>query len=85
MPPAAPQPSSYAIGFSGLAPGSYPVHVHSACNGSQAFHLATLGRLSVGMSRTGTVTVPAMYVGEGLCLIVYGSPSLTTVVAVRPV
>jgi hypothetical protein len=84
-PSAASQPSSYGFTFSGLPPGSYPVHVHSACNGSQAFHLATLGSLAIGMSRSGTVTVPAMYVGEGLCLIVYANPSLTSVMSVRRV
>jgi hypothetical protein len=84
-PSAASQPSSYPFTFSGLPTGSFPVHVHSACNGSQAFHLATLGSLFVGMSRSGTVTVPAMYVGEGLCLIVYANPSLTSVLSVRRV
>ena len=81
--PSAPMPSLQPVAFSGLTPGSYPVHLHSACNGSQAFHIAVLSNLVVGASRSGSLEVPTADFGRGLCLIVYSNPSLTAVLTVR--
>jgi len=58
------------------------VHLHSICNGAQNFHITVLQSLVVGMGG-GSIQVPSGYAGRGLCVIVYGSPSLTTVVATR--
>jgi hypothetical protein len=70
------------VTFSGLASGSYITHLHSICNGSQSFHITVLQTLV--MSRgTGSIQVPSGYFGRGLCVIVYGTPSLSTVVATR--
>lgn len=72
------------VTFAGLPAGTYPVHVHSICSGSQAFHIAVMPSLVV-RAGTGTVAVPSGYFGRGLCLIVYSSPALTGVLATRPI
>ena len=78
----APRPATIAVTFTGLRSGTYPVHIHSICNGSQAFHIVVVQSL-VSMGGTGTIGVPSGYFGRGLCLIVYGSPALSTVIATR--
>ena len=80
--PAAPVAATISVSFTGLAAGTYPVHVHSICNGSQAFHIVVVQSL-VTAGGTGTIRVPSGYFGRGLCLIVYGSPLLSTVIATR--
>jgi hypothetical protein len=78
-------PAVVAVTFSGLPRGAYPVHVHSRCNGSQAFHIITVGELQIASTGTGAVGVPRGYFGRGLCLIVYTSPSLSAVLTTRPI
>ena len=78
-----PAPSSYSVSFSGLAPGTYPVHLHSACNGSQSFHIAVLQSLVISPGMSGSIAVSAADFGRGWCLIVYSGPSLASVLTVR--
>ena len=70
------------VAFSGLPNGSYITHLHSVCSGSQSFHIAVLPTLVV-RGGAGSVQVPSGDFGRGLCVIVYGTPSLTTVLATR--
>jgi hypothetical protein len=77
-------PTTVEIGFAGLPPGTYPVHLHSACNGSQAFHIAVVESLSIGNAGAGGIAVPAADAGRGWCLIVYTNSSLSRVLATRP-
>jgi hypothetical protein len=72
-----------AVTFSGLRTGTYPVHLHSRCDGTQAFHITTLASLRVGVMGSGTIGVPRGDFGRGLCLIVYTSPSLSAVLTTR--
>ena len=81
--PAPAAPSVMAVTFSGLRTGVYPVHLHSRCDGTQAFHLTTLASLHVGAMGSGTVGVPSGDFGRGLCLIVYTSPALSAVLTTR--
>jgi hypothetical protein len=68
--------------FSGLRNGTYPVHLHSVCSGLQEFHITVLQSLVV-TGGAGAVVVPSGYFGRGLCVIVYSSPSLTSVLTTR--
>lgn len=78
----APRPSAYPVVFSGLPNGTYPVHLHSACSGSQQFHITVLQSLVVRQG-AGGISVPAGYFGRDLCVIVYSSPALTRVLTTR--
>lgn len=78
-------PANRLVGFAGLRSGVYPVHLHSRCDGSQQFHIVVLRNLTVGSSGSGDVEVPRGYFGRGLCVIVYGSPRLATVIATRTI
>jgi hypothetical protein len=84
-PPPPPPPQYLAVGFTGLAPGSYPVHLHAICNGRQGYHIAYLPELNVSAAGSGAVEVPAAYFGKGWCLVVYANRSATAVAAYRPV
>jgi hypothetical protein len=76
-------PAFIVVSFSGLMTGTYPVHLHSACNGSQSFHIAVVQSLTINQGGRGSISVASSSFGRGLCLIVYGSSMLRTVVAVR--
>ncbi|MDQ6878305.1 MAG: hypothetical protein M3082_11585 [Candidatus Dormibacteraeota bacterium] len=78
-------PGAIAVSFSGLKAGTYPVHLHSACNGSQSFHIAIEQSLVIDRGGNGKVTVTSSNFGRGLCLIVYSSPALSTVLTVRKI
>jgi hypothetical protein len=52
------------------------------CSGSQAFHITVLQTLVV-RGGSGTIQVPSGYFGRGLCVIVYGTSSLSTVLTTR--
>jgi hypothetical protein len=71
------------VSFSGLAVGTYPVHLHSACNGAQSFHIAVVQSLVVHPGGSGSIAVASSSFGRGLCLIVYESSSLRTVLTVK--
>jgi hypothetical protein len=71
-----------AVGFTGLPSGSYITHLHSICNGSQSFHITVLQTLVI-RGGSGSIQVPSGYFGRGLCVIVYGTPSLSSVLATR--
>ncbi|MDQ6722199.1 MAG: hypothetical protein M3003_15580 [Candidatus Dormibacteraeota bacterium] len=81
--PTSPAPATIVVSFSGLNAGTYPVHLHSACNGAQSFHIAVVQSLVVRQGGSGSIAVASSSFGRGLCLIVYGSPSLKTVLTVR--
>jgi hypothetical protein len=83
--PAVVQPSMVAVAFSGLHGGTYPVHLHSRCSGSQSFHLTVLETLQITSAGTGSIYVPSSYFGRGLCLIVYTSRSLSAVLTTRQI
>lgn len=70
------------VSFSGLAAGTFPVHLHSLCNGSQQFHITVLQSLVVRQGG-GAIAVPSGYFGRGLCLIVYTSQTLSRVLTAR--
>jgi hypothetical protein len=74
-----------AVTFGGLPMGSFPVHLHSVCDGRQNFHITVLGTLVVNSSGQGTISVPDGYFGRGLCVIVYGNTALSTVIATRTI
>ena len=80
-----PAPSSHLVQFAGLRSGTYPVHLHSVCNGTQTFHLTILQSLQVAPKGSGSVEVPAADFGRGWCLIVYTDPSLARLLIVRPI
>jgi predicted lipoprotein with Yx(FWY)xxD motif len=84
-PPALPPPSGNAVSFAGLPQGVYPVHIHSACNGSQNFHIAVLQSLAVGPNGSGSIAVPAGDFGRGSCVIVYTNASLRAVLTARTI
>jgi hypothetical protein len=79
------QASEFTVAFQGLRPGTYPVHLHSICNGRQAYHLAYLPNLSISAMGTGSVSVPAMDFGHGWCVVVYANSALTAVAAYRTI
>jgi hypothetical protein len=72
-----------AVVFYGLRAGSYPVHLHSRCNGSQGFHITVLQSLRVSTGGRGAIDVRTSYFGRGLCLIVYSNTSLSAVLTTR--
>lgn len=69
--------------FSSLPAGSHPVHLHARCSASPAFHITVIGYVAVASNGQGAISVPAQDFGRGWCLIVYGSPTLQTVLATR--
>jgi hypothetical protein len=69
--------------FYGLRAGTYPVHLHSRCSGSQGFHITVLQSLRANAGGRGSINVQRSYFGRGLCLIVYSSTSLTAVLTTR--
>ena len=71
------------VALTGLPMGMYPVHLHSACNGSQGFHITVEQSLVVNASGRGKIVVNTSSFGRGLCLIVYSSSSLTRVLKYR--
>jgi hypothetical protein len=68
-----------AVVFHGLRAGTYPVHLHLRCNGSQGFHIIVLQSVRVAASGRGSIDVRSTYFGRSLCLIVYSDPSLSAV------
>jgi hypothetical protein len=84
--PAAPvRPSIITVQFSGLPPGTYPVHLHSICSGAQGFHITVFPTLGVGMGGAGSIQVPASDFGNGWCVIVYSSASQARVLTTRAI
>jgi hypothetical protein len=83
--PRARPPASRAVVFSGLRPGTYPVHLHSRCNGSQGFHIIVLGSLRVEARGSGSINVSSSYFSRGLCVIVYSNTSVSAVLTTRPI
>jgi putative transposon-encoded protein len=78
-------PADLAVSFSRLPSGTYPVHVHSRCNGNQAFHIVVVESLRITSGGSGSIEVPRGYFGRGLCLIVYSNPALSAVLTTRPI
>jgi hypothetical protein len=72
-----------AVVFYGLRAGTYPLHLHSRCNGSQGFHITVMPSLRVAAGGRGSIDVRTSYFGRGLCLIVYSSTSLSAVLTTR--
>jgi len=70
------------VTFTGLPDGSYITHLHSTCRGAQTFHITVLQTLVV-RARGGTIEVSSGYFGRGLCVIVYASPTLASVLTTR--
>jgi hypothetical protein len=70
----APRPATMPVAFAGLPSGTYLVHLHSACDGSQRFHITVLQSLVVRQG-VGSIWVPSGYFNRGLCVIVYTSPA----------
>ncbi len=70
------------VAFSGLPAGIYPVHLHSACDPSQRFHITVLQSLVVRQG-AGAISVPSGYFNRGLCVIVYTSPTLGRVLTAK--
>jgi hypothetical protein len=79
------QASTVMVAFSGWRAGTYPVHLHSRCNGSQGLHITVAQNLRVASGGTGAIGVPRAYFGRGLCLIIYASPTLAAVLTTRPI
>ena len=79
---AAPDPTT--ISFNGLPQGAFPVHLHAACNATQAYHLSVLAPLVVDGGGSGAISVPAADLAHGWCAIVYSDGTLTRVLAERP-
>jgi hypothetical protein len=76
-------PSALPVAFSHVPPGTYAVHLHSICNGGQAYHIAYLPNLVVGASHSGQVVVPTSDFGRGWCVIVYSNASLQVVLVTQ--
>jgi hypothetical protein len=76
-------PATITVSFTGLKLGSYPVHLHLACNGAQSFHIAIEQSLVIDRGGSGRISVASSNFGRGLCLIVYSSPALNAVLTVR--
>ena len=72
-----------AVVFYGLRAGTYPVHLHSRCNGSQGFHITVMPSLRVAASGRGSIDVGSSYFARALCLIVYSNTSLSAVLTTR--
>jgi len=81
-PPPAAGPTT--LFFSGLPQGAFPVHLHSACNAAQGYHLSVLAPLVVDGNGSGGISVPAADLAHGRCVIVYADSSLGRVLAERP-
>lgn len=79
------EPATILVVFAGLPPGLYPVHLHSICNGGQAFHLGFLSNLAIGGGGSGGINVPSGDAGRGDCVIVYADESLGRVLTTRPI
>ena len=80
----APSPAAPSrVFFFGLPAGDYVTHLHSACSGSQAFHITVLDTLEIAAAGTGSVAVPSSYFGRGLCVIVYANASLSRVLTTQ--
>jgi hypothetical protein len=71
--------------FSHLPPGTYQVHLHAICNGSQGYHLAYLPDLVVGPTHSGQLTVPTADFGRGWCVIVYADSVRNIVLVTQPI
>jgi hypothetical protein len=84
-PAAAATATTVFIAFAGLPPGAYPVHLHSVCNGTQAYHITIVPSLTVGGNGAGGIGIPTTDTGRGWCLIVYTDASLRRVLTARPV
>lgn len=84
-PPPRPEAAFGYVRFSGLAAGTYPVHLHRICNGGQGYHLAYLPNLAISAAGAGQIVVPARDFGQGWCLVVYGNRAQTLVAAYRPI
>ncbi len=70
------------VAFAGLPARTYPVHLHSACDGAQRFHITVLPSLVVRQG-AGAISVPSGYFNRGLCVIVYTSPTLARVLMTK--
>jgi hypothetical protein len=84
-PPPQPKPDFGYVRFTGLSAGTYPVHLHRICSGSQGYHLAYLPYLAVSAAGSGEIAVPAGYFGQGWCVVVYANRAQTAVAAYRPI
>lgn len=73
------------VTFSGLPMGTFRVHLHSVCNGSQSFHIAVMQSVVVDSSGQGSISVGSSNFGRGWCLIVYTTPALTSVLATKSI
>lgn len=82
MPPLAGSRTA-TVYFSSLPAGSHPVHLHARCSSSSAFHITVIGFLAVASNGQGAISVPAQDFGRGWCLIVYGGPTLQSVLTMR--
>jgi len=78
-------PSHLPVAFSHLPPGTYQVHLHAICSGSQGYHLAYLPDLVVGSAHTGQVLVPTSDFGRGWCVIVYADAARSIVLVTQPI
>lgn len=78
-------PSQLPVVFSHLPPGTYQVHLHAICSGSQGYHLAYLPNLIVGSAHTGQVVVPTSDFGRGWCVIVYADAARNIVLVTQPI
>jgi hypothetical protein len=78
-------PGALPLGFSQLPPGTYQVHLHAICNGSQGYHLAYLPDLVVGAAHAGNVLVPTADFGRGWCVIVYSDAARNIVLVTQPI
>jgi hypothetical protein len=78
-------PAALPVGFSHLPPGTYEVHLHAICGGSQRYHLAYLPGLVVGAAHTGQVLVPTADFGRGWCVIVYADAVRNIVLVTQPI
>lgn len=81
--PAPAAPVAIPVTFSHISPGTYGVHLHSRCIGSQGYHLAYLPNLRVGPALQGSILVPSSDFGRGWCVIVYADARLSVVLTTR--
>lgn len=61
------------------------MHLHSRCNGNQAFHITALQSLRIANGGSGTIEIPRSYFGRGLCVIVYSNAALSMVLTTREI
>jgi len=78
-------PATLPVAFFGQPVGTYPVHLHSVCNGAQNFHLTVLQSLSIAGDGSGSIEVPSPYFGRGWCVIVYANTGLSRVLTTREI